>query len=441
MSQKWNLQDIRPAQPRKRRAAPPQRSRERNTDEAPVLHESKEDIPNIVIEDGNKRDSKNVYIAVLLFIFVVGGAIGLSAALGKTELTIFPENREPTISAEFTAYPDKRENTLSYEIMTLEEEGESQISATGQVEVREQATGVIEIIKTTPGAERLIKNTRFRTPSGLVFRIQESVVVPGSVKDETGADVPGRIKAEVFADEVGEDYNILPGTRFDIPGFEEGGFDALFNSIYAENALPFIGGFDGLQFQIDEGELATARQLLQVELRDTLLARISNEKPSDFVSFPGAIAITYNEMPAVEYGTDLVTIREQAVLQIPLFQSTDFASFLAAEAVATYEGGPVRIDDSTALNFNYTNPTTSSAVIANEPSLTFALTGRPLLVWEYDAEKLSTDIAGLPKTAIDNAIGAYTGIKAARVRITPFWQRSFPEDPEEITIIEKLEQD
>jgi hypothetical protein len=440
MAQKWNLQDIRPAEPRKRRIP---NHRQNNSgveqDDGSVFHDSREEIPNIVIENGTKKNSKNIIVAIALFVVIVGGAIGLSAFLGKTELTIFPENREPTISAEFTAYPDKRANSLSYEIMTLEATSESQVTASGQVEVREQATGVIEIIKTTPGAERLIKNTRFRSPEGLIFKIQESIVVPGSVTNEAGANVPGRIQAEVFADQVGEAYNLPANTRFDIPGFEEGGFDALFESIYAENPESFSGGFEGLQFQIDDDELATARQALQIQLRDTLLARVEPEKPTDYIAFPGSVAFTYNELPPVKYGSDLVTIKEQAILQIPLFNEADLASFLASEAVATYEGGPIRIEDPAQLTFNYVNPTTSASIIANEPSLTFSLSGRPLLVWEYDADTLATDLAGLPKTAINNVIAAYPGIEAARVRITPFWKRTFPENPSDILIIEKLD--
>jgi len=438
MAQKWNLQDIRPAEPRKRRSRPrpdaPNRTDTAQNDEART-HE-REEIPSVVIENGEKRGKTRLVVSVLLFVVIVGGAIGLSALLGKTELTIYPEHREPNISAEFTAYPDKRDGQLSYEILTLEATQESQVTATGQVEVQEQATGMIEIIKTTPGSERLIKNTRFRTEEGLVYRIQESVVVPGSVDG-----VPGTIQAEVFADEVGETYNVPAGTTFDIPGFEEGGFTALYEAITARSATAIEGGFDGPQYQIDEEELATARQQLQVELRDNLLARIENEKPADFIAFPGAVAVTYNELPPVQYGNDLVTIREQAILQIPLFNSIEFGSFLASEAVATYEGNPVRIDDPSALTFRYDTATTSGSVIANEPSLTFNLSGRPLLIWEYDADSLTRDLAGLPKTAINNAVGAYPGIDGARVHITPFWKRSFPEDPEEIIVIEELRDD
>ncbi|MEK7638874.1 MAG: hypothetical protein AAB388_01800 [Patescibacteria group bacterium] len=440
MTQKWNLQDIRPAEPRKRRV--PLRDVElpdQNASEGGV-REAREDIPNVVIENGNKKKRSHIILAVVIFVVVVGGAVLLSALLGKTELTIYPEFREPNVSAEFTAYPDKRENSLSYEIMTIEATDESQVKATGQVEVKKQATGKIEIVKTTLGAERLIKNTRFRSPDGLIFRIQESVVVPGAIKNESGASVPGTITADVFADDVGENYNLASNTRFDIPGFEENGFDELYKAIYATNKAAFTGGFNGPQFQIDDDELATARQALQIKLRDHLLSRVDGEQPADFIAFPGAIAITYSQLPAVPYGNDLVTIREQAVLQIPLFRASEFAAFIAKETIATYEGGPIRIDDPTALSFSYTSPTSSASVIANEPSLTFSLTGKPLLIWEYDANTLKSDLAGLPKKALNNAITAYPGIEGALVRITPFWQQKFPKNEDDIIVVEELKE-
>ena len=437
MNQKWNLQDIRPAEPRKRRSLqdgpPPSATTPIGEPVRPEPQMEREQIPSIIIEDGTKKGNKRVLFSVVLFVVVVGGALLLSALLGKTVLTVFPQHREPNINSEFTAYPDKRQDALTYEVMTLDATSESQVKASGQVDVETQATGKIEIIKTTPGTERVIKNTRFRAPDGKIFRIKESVVIPGSVNN-----VPGTIQAEVFADQAGEEYNLPIGTRFNVPGFEESGLGDLYNAIYAENKSAFIGGFKGPQFQIDETELGTARQALQVKLRDDLLARVEQEKPNGFLTFPGAVAITYNQLPAIEYGDDLVTIKEQAVLQIPIFKASDLGTYLAKEAVATYSGGSVRIDDPKALTFEYQAASTSASVIANEPSLTFFLKGKPKLIWEYDAEKLKKDLAGLPKTSLSNAIAGNQSIESAKVSITPFWKRSFPNDATKIVIVEEL---
>lgn len=441
MTKKWNLQDIRPATPRKNKKIQrrSQQGDEIQTPSSQPLTE-REHIPSIIIEDGTKQSNKKIVVSVVLFFVIIGSALGLSTLMGKTELTIYPEMRELNVNAEFTAYPDTRENALSYEIMTLETVGESQVTATGQIQVEQQTTGLIEIVKTTPGAERLIKNTRFRTPSGLVYRIQESVVVPGAVTDGSGSSIPGTIQIEVFADEAGEQYNIPANQSFDIPGFQESGLTALYNAITARNPAAFTGGYSGPQFQIDENALSTSTQALQMKLRDELLMRIDTEKPADFIAYRNAVAITYNDLPAIEYGDDLVTIRIQAVLQIPLFNAGDFASFLAEQTIATYEGNDIRIENPETLSFSYTSGTTSSSIIANEPSLTFNLSGKPMFVWEYDGEKLSADLAGLPKTAITNAVASYPGIDAAKVHITPFWKRTFPVDTNEIVVIEDLTQ-
>lgn len=442
MSQKWNLQDIRPAnqgRPKRKKIKQPRPTTASPAPEAErQSQESTEHIPSIVIEDGSKKSKKNLIIAVVLFFSIIGGAAFLSGALGKTELTIYPEFRDPNINAEFTAYPQSTDDGLRYEVMTLEETSESQVKASGKINVEEQATGMIEIRKSTAGAERLIAQTRFRTDDGKVYRIQESVVVPGAITNDSGERVPGTIQAKVFADDVGEEYNVSNGTTFDVPGFQESGFTALYQAISAVAVDDFTGGFSGPQFQIDDSELSTARQALQIELRDSLLQKIEPNKPAGMVAFPGSVAVTYTQLPAVEYGSDLVTIREKATLQIPLFPADELGNFLASEAVATYDGGDVRIEDPSRLAFTYKNATTSNSNIANAVSLTFTLAGKPRLIWEYDAEKLAADLAGLPKTAVKNAITAYPGIEGAKAHITPFWKRTFPQNAEDIDVIEEL---
>ncbi len=443
MTQKWNLQDIRPSEPRRRRTAPQtsldisdrprtvQTRAESNFDEA-------DPVDTIRITDGNKKARFNYVLLIAIACAVIGGLFGISFLVSKTTLTVYPEYNEPTVNAEYTAYPEKRSGQLSYEIMTITEEGERQVQANGQEDVSTQAKGYLEIIKSTPGTERLIKNTRFRSADGLVFRIQESVVVPGAVKDTSGKLVPGTIRAEVFAENPGPEYNLAAGTRFDVPGFKESNLTELYNSIYAENREPIAGGYKGPRFIIDDAKLAEQQQSLQVELRNKLLARIENESPADFVAFPGAVAITYNSLPTIEFGENLVTIREQAVLQLPLFRSGDFAGFIAEGTVPSYGGESVRITNMSDLTFAYTDVNTSGTNIANATALNFSILGKPQIVWEFDTEKLKADLAGKSLTAISTVLTGHTGIREAKITGKPFWKRSFPKTAEEIEVIEVI---
>lgn len=437
MAQKWNLQDIKPAAKRKP-LDPAQHGGVVRTPRR--TEEEREDIPNITIENGNVKKRSRSFLAVIIFVMIVGAGFVASWLTSGAELTVHPRNREPNVNATFIAYPEPRDGELSYEVMTLEASSERQVTATGQENVEEQATGEIQIAKTTPGAERLIKNTRFQSAEGLIFKIEESVVVPGAVKDDSGNSIPGTITAKVFAESPGEEYNLPANTKFTVPGFAEGGYDELFNAITATSKEQFAGGFNGPRFIIDDNELSTARQALQMELRDSLLNQIDAKKPAGFIVYPTAVAITYNQLPPVEYGEELVTIREQAVLQIPIFNETDFASYVAAATIPGYEGRPVRITDPNSFTFTYTSATTSSSVIADQTSIEFNLKGRPLIVWVYDEDKLKADLIGVPKTALSNILSAYPAIETANAVVRPFWKRTFPENKDDITLTEEIQQ-
>jgi len=439
MAQKWNLQDIRPVDQRERaRPRPPETPIERSQPARTVPRSEQSTIETIVIEDGNKSRSKRYLLVGFLAALVVGGSFGLSILFAETTVTIRPITENPNVNAEFEAFQTPQPGALSYTILTLEATSEKQVKATGEKMVTEQATGEIEIFKTTPGAERLIKNTRFKSPDGLIYRIQESVVVPGAVTKD-GALVPGSIRAAVFAETAGDQYNLPAGTRFSIPGFQESGLNDLFTAMYATNPEAFSGGFDGPQFVIDESELGTARQELQIQLRDQLLADIKTKQPAGFVTFEGAYAFTYNQLEPVRFGDDLVSIREQAVLQVPLFKSDEFAAFIAEQTVPTYNDNPVRIDSYEGMLFSYTNPDLKSSVIANELSLRFTIVGKPRIIWEYDEDQLREDLAGKSKTVMSSIQKAYApAIESFTVSMKPFYRRAFPVDGSDIRIIEDI---
>ena len=432
MSQKWNLQDIRPAEPRKRRIPTEPLFTKARPPEVPK--EEVEEIEPIVIHNGTKKKNRSLIIALAVFVFVVGFGVLASILMGGAEVIINPKYREPNVNAVFTAVSTPQsEDDLTYEIMMLEAEGERQVTATGQEQVESQAEGTVFIYNNhSTESMRLVTNTRLQSANGLIFKIKDPAVIPGYKTGPNGEKQPGVVTAEVYAEEVGEQYNIGP-SRFTVPGFAG---EPEFENIYAESVSTFTGGFNGLKFIIDQSELETAEQALRLELRNSLLERIDAEKPAGFVQFDDAVTFTYESLPVVEYGENLATIKEKTTMRIPLFQEDDFAEFIAFATVPGYEGEGVRIDDINALKFTYSSATTSASNIAEAMSISFKLEGRPLLVWKYDAGKLKTDLLGKNRTALNTILGGYPAIEQAKAVIRPFWKSTFPDKLEKITLTE-----
>ncbi len=435
MSQKWNLQDIRPAESRKKRTA--KEPAETKARQAAIISQKDEVPQSTETTTKTNRKSKSLIYTAVISLGVVGLGIFASMLLGGAELTTHPKHREPNVNAVFEAVSvQTSDNDLLYEVMTLDAEGERQVSATGQEQVTSQARGTISIYNNhSKDSLRLVTNTRFESEGGLIFKIKDPAIVPGYSTDENGKKNPGVVTAEVYADEVGEQYNLAP-SRFTVPGFAG---EVEFDNIYAESETTFSEGFDGLKFIIDQAELETAQQALRAELRNSLLARIDSEKPAGFVQFDGAVTFIYESLPAIEYGDNLATIKEKVYMQIPLFKDEQFASYIAQATVPGYEDRPVRIDDFEVLTFEYANATTSSSDITELDSLSFKLSGRPMIVWTYDENQLKTDLLNKNRTALTAVLGAYPAIEDAKAVIRPFWKKKFPASLDGITIIEEIE--
>ncbi|MCB9819333.1 hypothetical protein H6789_01295 [Candidatus Nomurabacteria bacterium] len=426
MEKKWNLQDIKPAERRR-----PARSSMQKVSEVEKTA-SENPAPRRVASDGpvKKRTNKKGLLAGILVLLVVAVAVfGFAAVTGQTTVTVFPRWREPTVNAVFEANPQLSESNLVYEVLTLEAEGEREVTATGQEEVEEQATGEITIYKTTSGQERLIKNTRFESPDGKIFRITESAVVPGGTSEE-----PGSVVAQVFADEAGPDYNLSANTQFKVPGFKESNLTELYDAIYAVNLTAFAGGHRGPKFTIDDAELQAATESLRTELREALLSRVANERPSGFILYDSSVTFDYSALPGEDIGNNKVLLKEKAILRAPMFKNEDFASFIASATIPGYENEPVKISDPSALTFEYSADTNFSG----SETFSFKLLGRPQIIWTYDQEQLKRDLAGGSQTALNTVLGGYPAIEKANATIKPFWKSSFPENPEEIEIIEEL---
>lgn len=427
MDKKWNLQDIKPASDRKPKRAPVERTESNERQSKPAAPRRR----NTATSSTGKKPRKKTIIIIAICVGILALGFLVNLLLKGAEVRVQPRTREVNINSTFEAHKEPQADQLPYEVLTLEAEGEREVKATGQEQATEQATGEITIYNKTSDSQRLIKNTRFESPNGLVFKTNESVVVPAASDDGT----PGSITTSVFATEAGEEYNLDP-TEFTVPGFKEGGYDDLYKNIYAKNAVAFTGGFDGMRFILDDSELKAAQDDVHKELQAALKERLPQEKPAGFVYFENGVTFTYQSLPATENGEDSATIHEKALLKVPMFKKSDFAAYIAKASVPGYEGAPVRIDDFSTLDFTYASSTKNVTDIASLDSIDFKLNGKLNLIWDYDTEQLKKDLAGKNRTAIVNILASYPAIENTKIITRPFWKRSLPNNTNDIKIVE-----
>ena len=474
MAQKWNLGDIVPPERTRTRSNRPTlpthnsptagdiRQRPQRDDVRPLrathdmqpqstrtatthMHPQEEVVDDIPID----ADIQDLEITVgkanrfkrYVFLFAFAAiAIGIGAvttiAMSGADITVRPKSKEVTVSASIEAKKNPAAGELGYELLSLSEAGERRVSATGQQKVSTKATGQITVVNAYSNVrQRLIKNTRFESPDGLIFRIIDSIEIPGFTKDANGAAVPGTALAKVIADGPGDTYNVKP-SRFTIPGLKG---SEQFDKVYAESKEAMLGGYDGMKFIIDEGELSKARQELHLELREKLLARLKNERPSGFTFFEPSITFAYDLLPATDAGAQTVVIKDQARLLAPLFKTDAFATYIASKTIPGYEGETIRIENSSKLSFSYV---ATSSDISTTDSLKFRLDGGIKMIWTYDMEKLRKDLQGVSETALPQILSdkQYGGaIEKYRVIIRPFWKSSLPSDLTKIRITESFD--
>jgi hypothetical protein len=373
-----------------------------------------------------------VTLASLLAIVVIASL----AFIGTTTVEVEP--RQHTVvfdeTALFTAYPlasatNTPASRISYTIETLTREDSAKASASGTEQVETQSSGQITVYNEYSNEPvRLIKNTRFETPSGLIYRARDPIVIPG----RTGAGssiVPGSTVVTVYADKAGEQYNTGPVSRFTLPGLESS--PDMFPAVYAISSGSMSGGFKGEKPRVAERDLEAAQAQIMSQLEARIQSDLAGGAIDGFV-FSNLSQVEYVPLPAESNDDGSVLVRMRAVAKVPTFDEHAIAGYLASMTSASTDDVLLSISDTSTMSARLL---ASDDIVFGVDPIDFALSGNATFVWDTDAPQLASDLAGRDRDAFDAIVRNYPGVERASLRLRPFWARTLPEDPEDITVI------
>jgi len=355
-----------------------------------------------------RRFKRKLFTVVVLCIAVFGGVL-----LSRTDAKITINPKKVTQEVNLTLPLDET-NKLATKTQ-ISKTATKTLPATAEQQVEKQASGKIKIInrhKEVP--QELVKNTRFQTPNGLIYRIRDSIEIPGYTMNGSTL-VPGTLEAEVFADSAGEEYN-TSNAKFTIPGFSG---KEQFDKITAESVGEIAGGYIGVRKVVSDDAKEQAQKDLETQLKSEV--EQTQKESTEYVLVPDIATLSYGEIQDKAEG-DSVVLSLTARVDAYSFVKKDLSNYIGQSSISGASNTDMFNIDMSKLSF----------LVEEE---TIKITGTSLITYLTDIEKLKSDFANKKRSEALTIIDSYTSFEKASADLSPFWKSRFPEDISKIEVI------
>ena len=379
--------------------------------------------PETEMKRKRRFPGKKITIIIGLVALVFLGFLARELFVVHATVSVVQKKSPVLIDGTFIAKKAGTEKELSFDVISSSKEVTKSVPVTGEKKVETRASGTIVIYNNYSSAsQRLIKNTRFETTDGRIYRIDESVTVPGKDKN-TGT--PGSIETLVYADTAGSDYNIGL-SDFTIPGFKN---DPRYTKFFARSKTPMAGGFIGTIKTASASDLQKAEDELRVALKDELTTKVVAEVPQGSVLFSNAIYLEYEVLSP----KDSSDVKIKGTAYGVTFNSKKLSQSIAEATLSDYDGSDVVALGLEKLTFT---PVPQDVKPWQTGVVSFSLKGTTTIVWQFDQVKLKTDLLGQQKekSRIATILESYPSIDHAEVVVRPFWKGTLPEKIESISV-------
>lgn len=300
--------------------------------------------------------------------------------------------------------------------------------ASGKKQVEKKATGTVTIYNSySSDPQPLIATTRLVTPDGKIFRLVNSVTVPGA-KIVEGKIIASSLDAAVAADKAGEDYNVGPVSHFTIPGLKG---TPKFEAFYAESKLAMSGGYIGEVAFPTEADIKNAKEELQKTLEVALKTFFATQIPSNLKLINGASQTIYKE-PKVNSevnGEGQFSIFGEVVGSVLVFREQDLMELLRLK-VKKELGGDFEILNS-ELEYG------EARGDFNRGRASFSVKFAGTVARTIDTASLQERLLGKTQNDLQGIVFSVPGLESVQVSLWPFWVKRVPVDPAKVKVIIK----
>ena len=411
--------------------------KEKQFDELFIKKKKEEEVEEVKERPSFRFFTAKRVVAFLILLLLIGGGFVLYFILPKAQIIINPKKEDIQFEAEIVADKnidsiDLANNKIPAQVFQLETDDSRKFPTTGEKEVEEKAKGTILVYNQYSSSEQtLVKTTRFRSEDGKIFRLIDTVVIPGASIEE-GQIIPSSKEVTVEADEAGEAYNIGP-SKFTIPGFEG---TAKYAGFYGVSTEPMAGGAKGKMRVVTKQDIEGATEIVSLELKNKAKDEFTKKIPAELKMLENSQVLEVVEsestLGADEPGKEFtITVKVRAWGLA--FKEGDVLSLIKENIKDKISEDKFLI--SSSIKVNYKNTKVDSARgKANFTGLVEARTA-----FKLSEEKIKNDLAGKNEIEVRRYLSSLAEIESAKVIFWPFWVKSIPQNKNKIKITIKVE--
>lgn len=298
--------------------------------------------------------------------------------------------------------------------------------ATGKEKIAEKAKGRLIVYNAySSEPQTLVASTRFVSPEGKIFRLDEKITIPGA-KIINGQIQPSSIEVNVTADQTGEAYNLpLPSASkkaiWRIPGFEG---TPKYQGFYAEAKTAMTGGFIGEAAVPTSDDIVKARSAIEKALKENLKSQMAILLTNDLKVFDEAISFNVLRFEADRRANEKneFGVFAEAEMSYLVFNEKEMREALTANLIAAAEAKNNLSLTVKTFDWRYENPKIDFV----NGRLSFNLAGQTVLQPVFNADDFISQIAGLNKKTLEAKVFSLPGLARGRISLWPFWVKRVP---------------
>ncbi len=366
---------------------------------------------------------------VISAIILIGAAFAFNA-FAQSSISVIPKRDIIPMDQMLSASKTPAEGALGFAVMKIASSETREVAATGEKAVTAKASGRIVIYNEQTTTQRLIKNTRFQSPSGKIYRINESINVPKATV-KSGKAAPGTFEITVYADEAGTEYNSEP-VDFTVPGLKG---SAIYEKVYARSKGPLTGGASGTIKSVSDADLKQAGEDLRIQLETALRTKARGDLAPSQIAYDGGIVLKLSQAAlskAPASSAEKAVVASDGEIYLVTFDRESLTKAIMRTLVPTYAGEPIVIKN--LESFSITIAKMTAEELWSKDELEFFIKGTPEVEWVINTAEITNALLGTPKDSFNATLSKFKTIERAKANVRPRWKSVFPSEPEQITV-------